>query len=237
MYPEIENTVASERQRLDLWLSDAYARYPDTPKNGELEAGYPYWDEVEILMGRIFDEQMIVHLSFEAVQSLLFFISRSDELGRIIAWIHTETGTPFSNIGQLSYDDFIFFCQRALAAPDDFCDYQFVNCFQKMTDLSPNDESLLEDFFQRKTDSYTRRLVIHALARFQRPKTIPLIHQLWVADDCEFAKLSCLYSLGPFPESRDLFRRYLNEYKERFPEPNANYRKKVLERLLAIIRD
>ena len=234
MQTKIENDVSYQRQQLDVWLSDVYSQCPEAPKNGELEAGYPNWGQVETLVGRIFDKQLVSQLSRVAVRSLLFFISRSDECGRIIAWLCPETGTPFSNIGKLSYDDFACLCAQALAEPDDFCDYQLVNCFQKLPDLSPDDEALLEAFFHSKTDSYTRRMVVHAFAKFRLGKTIPLIRQLWNTDNCEFAKLSCLYSLEPFPESRDLFSHYLKEYQDRFPVTEEKYRVTHVERLLAV---
>lgn len=234
MQTQLEAEISDQRQRLDSWLSDAYSRQPDAPKNGELEAGYPCWSQIGTLVGRVFDEQVIRQLPVTCLRSLLFFISRSDECGCIIAWFRPETGTPFSNIGNLTYDDFIFLCENALSEADDFCDYQLVTCFQKLVVISANDESLLEGFFHRKTDSYTRRMVVHAFAKFRHRKAIPLIQQLWSTDECEFAKLSCLYSLEPFVEARDLLSGYLKEYQDRFPVAEKDYRRTHIDRLMAI---
>ncbi len=235
MRTQTENQISEQRQRLNAWLSDAYSRHPFVAKNGELEAGYPYWGEIETLVGRIFDEQVVRQLSPASVASLLFFISRSDECGRIIAWLRPFTGTPFSNIGNLTYDDFVFLCEKAISDPDDFCDYQLVTCFQKLAVLNANDEKLLEDFFSTKTDSYTRRMVVHAFAKFRHRNAVPLIQQLWSTDECEFAKLSCLYSLEPFIEARTLLNGYLKEYQDRFPVGEEDYRRAHVDRLMAIV--
>ena len=234
MQTRTETQISEQRQRLDAWLSDAYSRQPDVPKNGELEAGYPHWGEIETIVGRVFDQQVVRQLSPASVGSLLFFISRSDECGCIIAWLRPDTGTPFSNIGNLTYDDFVFLCEKSLCAPDDFCDYQLVTCFQKLAVLNANDEELLEGFFSRKTDSYTRRMVVQAFAKFRHRKAIPLIQQLWSTDQCEFAKLSCLCSLEHFIEARALLSGYLKEYQDRFPVAEEDYRRAHVDRLMAI---
>ncbi|WP_339613163.1 hypothetical protein [uncultured Rubinisphaera sp.] len=234
MQTQTETVISDQRKQLDAWLADSYSRQPDLPKNGELEAGYPNWGEIETVVSRVFNQQSVRQLSAASVRSLLFFISRSDECGCIIAWLRPETDTPFSDIGNLTYDDFAFLCEEALSEPDDFCDYQLVTCFQKLAVLSDHDEDLLERFFYKKMDSYTRRMVIYAFAKFRYRKAIPLIKQLWSTDDCEFAKLSCLYSLEPFPEARDLLSRYLKEYQDRFPIADEEYRRTHVDRLMAI---
>lgn len=186
------------------------------------------------MIAQIFDTRVTSKLSDDAVRSLLFFISRSDECGCIIAWLSTTTGTPLCGIADLTYDDFVFLCDRSVTEPDDFCDYQLVACFQKIDTLCTDDQTLLKRFFHSKKDSYTRRLVVHAFAKFQLADAIPLIEQLWAADDCEFAKISCLYSLEPFPEFRSLFDRFLIEYQTLFPVAEADYRQTHMERFLAI---
>lgn len=231
---QIESEFVNERRKLDAWLNDAYSDWPDVPFNGEHDAGYPNWGDIETLVGRVFDERLTTKLSNDAVRSLLFFISRSDECGCIIAWLSTRTETPLSGIGDLTYDDFIFLCTKALAEPDDFCDYELVACFQKLSNLNANDETILRRFFDTKTDSYTRRLVVHACAKFQLAATIPMVEQLWATDDCEFAKISCLYSLEPFPEFRSLFDRYVIEYQSLFPTAEADYRQTHMEQFRAI---
>ncbi|TWT62742.1 hypothetical protein [Rubinisphaera italica] len=62
MQTRIETEISDQRQRLDSWLSEAYSREPDAPKNGELEAGYLYWGQIETLVGRVIDEQVVRHL-------------------------------------------------------------------------------------------------------------------------------------------------------------------------------
>ena len=235
MQTQTETEISDQRQRLDAWLADVYSRQPELQKNGELEAGYPYWGEIETIVGRAFDQQAVRQLSAASVRSLLFFVSRSDECGCIIAWLRPGTGTPFSNIGNLTYDDFVFLCDKALAEPDDFCDYQLVACFQKLAVLNDQDEGLLERFFYLKADSYTRRMVIHAFAKFSHRKAIPLVEQLWSTDDCEFAKLTCLCSLEPFPEARALLSDYIKQYQDRFPMADEDCRRTHVDRLLMAI--
>ena len=237
MQTQAETEISDQHKRLADWLADAYSRQPDLPKNGEFEAGYPYWGAIETIVGRVFDQQVVRQLSAASVRSLLFFVSRSDECGCIIAWLRPERGAPFSNIGNLTYDDFVFLCEKALAEPDDFCDYQLVTCFQKLAFLSEQEEGLLERFFCLKTDSYTRRMVVHAFAKFSNRKAIPLIEQLWSTDDCEFAKLSCLCSLEPFPEARALLSDYLKQYQDDFPIADEDYRRTHVDRLLMAIDD
>ncbi len=230
----IENAIADQRQQLDSWLADAYAAWPNASFNGEHDAAYPNWGDVENLATQIFDNRLTSRLSDDGIRSLLFFIARSDECGRIIAWLYTTTGTPFSGVGDLTYDDFVFLCNHSVSEPDDFCDYQLVACFQKLETLNADDQALLKKFFHSKTDSYTRRLAVHAFAKFKLPDAIPLIEQLWTTDDCEFAKISCLYSLEPFPEFRSLFDRFLIEYQSSFPVAEADYRQTHMECFYAI---
>ncbi|MCA9035953.1 MAG: hypothetical protein KDA91_12535 [Planctomycetaceae bacterium] len=235
MQTQTETEISDQRQRLDAWLADVYSRQPELQKNGELEAGYPYWGEIETIVGRAFDQQAVRQLSAASVRSLLFFVSRSDECGCIIAWLRPGTGTPFSNIGNLTYDDFVFLCDKALAEPDDFCDYQLVACFQKLAVLNDQDEGLLERFFYLKADSCTRQMVIHAFAKFSHRKAIPLVEQLWSTDDCEFATLACLCSLEPFPEARALLSDYIKQYQDRFPMADEDCRRTHVDRLLMAI--
>ncbi|MEZ6130352.1 MAG: hypothetical protein R3C59_16840 [Planctomycetaceae bacterium] len=231
---QIESQIADERRKLDSWLADAYTAWPDASFNGEHDAGYPNWGDVENLAAQVFDNRLTSKLSDGCVRSLLFFISRSDECGRIVGWLYTTTGTPLSGIGDLTYDDFIFLCNRAVSQPDDFCDYQLVACFQKLETLNTEDQALLKSFFHAKADSYTRRMVVHAFAKFTLADTVSLIEQLWATDDCEFAKISCLYSLEPFPECRSLFDRFLVEYQSSFPVAEADYRQVHMQRFHAI---
>lgn len=234
MIDQLETEIAIERNKLDAWLTESYSHMPNTPYYGEHDASYFGWSEIESLVGTIFDNNLTTKLSDCAVRSLLFFISRSDELGWLIGWLYPNTGTQLSGVGNLTYDDFIFLCERAVAEPDDFCDYQLVACFQKQHKLSDSDKALLHRFFDTKTYSYTRRLVVHAYAKFQLPETIALIENLWATDDCEFAKLSCLHSLESFPESITLFNRYLLQYESQFPINETDYRQSHMDRFREI---
>jgi hypothetical protein len=231
----LEIQIVSEREKLDSWLMNSYAHRPDKTFHGENDASYPGWYEIEKLVGKIFDNVLTTKLSDNAVRSLLFFIARSDEIGRIIGWSYPNTGTQLSGVGNLTYEDFVFLCERAITEPDDYCDYQLVACFQKLNELTHNDLALLRLFFNTKTYSYTRRVVVHAFAKFKLPEAITLIENLWATDECEFAKLSCLHSLGTFPESRPLFDRYLLQYQSQFPIHEADYRKSHMERFCEIL--
>lgn len=207
---------------------------PDTPYHGEHDASYPGWYEIEDLTRKIFDNQLTTKLSDNSIRSLLFFISRSDELSRLIGWLYPNTGTQLSGVGNLTYNDFLYLCERAMIEPDDFCDYQLVACFQKLQVLAANDKSILNGFFNTKTYSYTRRLVVHAYAKFQLPEAVELIERLWETDQCEFAKLSCLHSLMSFPSHMALFNRYLLQYQEQFPVSEADYRESHWEQFRAM---
>lgn len=231
---QVENDLRANRVRLDAWLANAYSDTPDRKYCGEMDASYPHWHEIETVVGHAFDERVTSRLGTAEIESLLFFVSRSDEIGRIIAWLHPFEGTPFSWVGDLSYDDFIFLCRQALADDDDSCDYQLVSCFQKLATLTQDDVCLLRQFFEEKSDSYTRRLVVHAFSKFKLDDTVSLIQSLWTTDDCEFAKLSCLYALEPFLDARPLFAQYLAEYERRFPVADAEYRQTHMERFREI---
>jgi len=231
----VEDQIFQQRKKIDAWLLEAYADKPDQCYYGEMDASYPDWGDVERLVGSIFDEGLLTKLSDRATGDILFFISRGEELGRILGWFLSNFEHPLSGVGKLSHSDFIFLCNCALRQKDDFCDYQLVCCFQKQTTINEYEERVIHDFFHKKTDSYTRRMAIHTLAKFKCRSVVDLIKNLWGTDDCEFAKLSCLHSLEPFVESQVLFRKFLSEYQVAFPIEAANYRQVHMKRLLEIL--
>ncbi len=223
----IEQDIARERVDLDAWLAESYAGIESQRYNGERDAGYEGWGRVESLVGRVFDLALTQQLNPSCVESILFFISRSDELGHIIAWL---TPGPFSGCGNLSYPDFLFLSERAVARPDDFCDYQLVCCFFKCESLVNREIELLHQFF-RKRDSYTRRMVLHVFEHFALPQVVDLATNLWQTDDCEFAKLSCLHALKAMPDAKELFEAYLQEYQNTFDIDAENYRQSHMRKL------
>jgi hypothetical protein len=227
---DIEQAIAAERAHLDAWLTETYAEMNATPYYGELDIDFPDWPTIEKLVGKIFDDQLVQTLSPSAIQSLLFFIARNNEGGRLIAWLSPHPGKPLSNCGNLTYSDFLYLCDAALTQPDDDCDYELVSCFQKLESLDDGAISRLNRFFE-KCDSYTRRLVLHTFAQFALPQTIDAAKILWETDDCEFAKLSCLESLKGLPEAQELFEQYLATYKTLFDVEAEDYRRSHIEQL------
>lgn len=220
----IEEEIAIERSVLDAWLAETYGGKNDPRYHGEIDAGYEKWSDIETIVGSVFDHELIQHFSASSIDSVLFFISRSDECGRIIAWLAPKTGSPFSWCGHLSYQDFLFLSEQALVRADDYCDYQLVACYRKCESLDDRSIRILNDFFQ-KQDSYTRRMVLHAFEHFAHPRAIDLATTLWKTDDCEFAKLSCLHALKAFPSAKPQFDAYLHEYKNTFDIDAEDYRR------------
>ena len=180
-----------------------------------MDASYRGWPSIEAIVGAVFDQNLTQQLSKSSLDALLFFISRSDECGRIIAWLSTMTGSSFSVCGDLSYQDFVFLSEQALAYEDDYCDYQLAASFRKCESLDERAISILNQFF-RKQESYTRQTVIHVFQHFGLPETIELAIELWRTDDCEFAKLSCLHALKHFPNAKPVFDGYLKEYQNMY---------------------
>lgn len=231
-HSEIEREIQHLRELLNRWLDEIYHDCEEKRYNGEWDCGYTGWNEIETLIGHIFDNRLISQLSSQMLDDVLFFISRNEECGRIIAWLSSFKAKPFSNIGNLVYEDFLVLCDRALQLPDDFCDYQLVACFRKREVLDEDEVEMLIRFFEKKSDSYTRRQVLHSLSEFKIPELIPLAKQLWESDHCEFAKISCLIVLQPFPGERPLFNRYLQEYQSLFPVDEADYRQVHMKKFL-----
>lgn len=228
----IEIEFAHRRTDLDAWLADAYGGMEDRRYSGERDACYDKWRAIESLVGVIFDRRLTQQLSQGSIDSLLFFISRSDECAQIIAWLASTTGTPFSCCGNLTYPDFLFLCEHALARTDDYCDYQLVACFPKCESLDDRAIGVLQRFFD-KADSYTRRRVLSAFEHFALPQTPTLAAKLWQSDNCEFAKLSCLHALKKFPEAKTLFDMCLQEYQNAFDVEAEEYRRSHMRQLVS----
>lgn len=226
----IEEDIARKRADLDAWLAETYAGRESERYSGELDASYAQWTAIETLAGSVFDQERLQHLSPAAIDSMLFFISRSDECGRIIAWLTLKKGSPLSHCGKLRHPDFLFLCEQALQRKDDDCDYQLVTCFQKCESLDEQAVGLLQRFFHKQA-SYTRRMVLHVFEHFAHPQAIPLAVHLWESDDCEFAKLSCLYALKKFPEAKEQFELYLQEYQNAYDVEAEEYRRTHMRRL------
>lgn len=229
-FDDIEDQIAEMRADLNEWLDNAYAGTEDRCYHGEMDAGYVNWGAIESIAGYVFDRGLIQRLSATSVDSMLFFISRSDECGRIIAWLAPRTGTPFSWCGNLSYPNFLFLSAQALARADDYCDYQLAACFRKRESLDDRAIDLLGRFFQKR-DSYTRRMTLHAFEHFAHPQAIDLAETLWETDDCEFAKLSCLHALKVFPQAKPQFDRYVQEYKKTYDVNAEDYRRSHMRTL------
>lgn len=221
MLQTIEQAITASRAELDSWLEYAYADLKDQKYYGEMDASYPDWHKAESVTGCLFDQKLVTKLSQESIDSVLFFISRNNECGRIIAWLANAPDRSWC--GNLNLDDFLFLCEHALLKPDDDCDYQLVSCFKKLDQLDNYTFYLLERFFAKNT-SYTRRLVLHTFAYFNRPETVETAKTLWETDDCEFAKLSCLYALKKFPFAKNIFNKYFQEYQARFEIDAEDYR-------------
>jgi hypothetical protein len=229
----IEYDIARERAELDAWLGDTYAGTNNERYHGEIDIDYDNWRAIESIAGSVFNYQLTQQLSKVSIDSLLFFISRSDECGRIIAWLSPKTGSPFSWCGNLSYSDFLFLSEQALDRDDDYCDYQLAACYRKCELLDDRAIDILKRFFH-KHDLYTRRMSLHAFEHFALPQTVDLAKILWKTDECEFSKLSCLYALKAFPHARPLFNAYLHEYKNTFDINAEEYRRSHMRALTAI---
>jgi len=226
----LERDLARVRLDLDTWLAGSYAGIEDRRYCGERDASYEGWGTIESLLGRVFDQTLLSRLSEVSMDSVLFFISRSDESGRIIAWLSNDP--LFSHCGHLVYDDFLFLCERAIVRPDDSCDYQLASCYRKCASLGRRELDILQRFFQ-KQDSYTRRVVLQVFQHFGLPQVVDLATTLWNTDDCEFAKLSCLHALKAVPEAKPMFHAYLQEYRDTFDVDAQEYRQSHMRQLLA----
>ncbi len=229
---ENASSIRGCRRDLDRWLTSSYEGREEQKYYGENDASYPQWATIENVVGTVFDKQEVRQLEKDCQEAILFFISRSDELGCIIRWLATEPGSPLSGCGRLSESDFRFLCEKSLDLPEDYSDYQLASCFEKFAVLKPEYSRILLQFFNRR-NSYTRRRSLHSLARLRYPGIIDLAAALWASDDCEFAKLSCLYTLKGASGGKQLFEKFLFEFEATYDVANSTYLPGHIERLKA----
>ena len=220
--PAIESSLAEHRVNLDAWLDSVYDQ-PHAGRDycGELDCSYDFWGHIESTVGVVFDSELTRQLSPESLDSVLFFASRNEEIGCIIAWLG-RIG-PFSNAGNLTLADFTFLCETSLARHEDYVDYELVNCFHKIPDLTPAQFDIVLRFFGRDY-AYTKRCAIDVLATKGFVGIPDLARDLWTHDDCEYTKLSALTALKDSSSDDLLFRDLLAEFKTRFPVDECKYR-------------
>lgn len=224
----IEASIAEERKNLDRWLDYEYGVQADRCYNGEVDCSYDRWGAIGTIVGRVFDNEAISRVSEEAVTSILFFISRNEEIGSIIAWLR-RTG-PLSNVGDLRVPDFFYLCEASLAHPEDFSDYELVNSFHKFPSSDDDQIRLALRFFAREY-AYTKRLAIDVLASKNFADVPALAEELWASDDCEFTKLSCLFALKKIEGGRQLVSHYLASFRKLFDVESSDYLPDVLKQL------
>jgi hypothetical protein len=226
----VERKITRQRLSLDAWFAEAYRNNPQNRFCGELDAGFPNWHEIEALAGSVFDQRLVTKLARSSIDSLLFFISRNDEIGAILAWLNPQTGTPLSSCGDLTYPDFLYLVEQALERDEDYCDYQLAVCFQKRESLDGLAIDRLTRLFNR-SDSYTRRMALHTFAHFAAPETIKLAETLWQTDQCEFARLTCLHVLKGLPDAKRLFEHFLQQYQKLYDIEAEDYRRSHMQQL------
>lgn len=228
---EMEEAIAQERRELDEWLCRTYAEMGSEKYCPEIDISYENWGNIEWIAGSIFNDRQVRKLGRFSIDSLLFFISRSEEAGNIIAWSTSNQVKTLSHCGDLAYDDFLFLAEQAAMRDEDFCDYQIAVCFQKCNSLEDSAVNLLHRFFRRK-NSYTRRLSLHTLSHFRHASARELAIDLWHTDQCEHAKLSSLEVLKELPEAKSVFEEFLREYQVLYDIDETNYRKGYIQALM-----
>ncbi len=217
----LETAIATHLVALEAWLNEVYTQGSATREySSELDCSYEAWDEIETLVGVIFDEQQCQGLSETSLSSLLFFASRNEECGRIIAWLG-RLG-PFSNIGKLTHDDFLFLCKAALGRRGDYIDHQLVACFHKIEPFTREHIDILLAFFDRE-EAYTKRLVINVLATKGFGDISELAQKLWNHDECEFTKLSALHALKTSGTNSTLLSNLIGQFKLAYDVDEHDY--------------
>lgn len=220
----IESALADHRVNLDAWLDTAYDQpHAARDYSGELDASYDSWGHIQSTIGIAFDSELTQQLSTDALDSVLFFASRNEEVGCIIAWLG-RIG-PFSNAGNLTLPDFTFLCEAALSRSEDYVDYELVNCFHKIPDLTSAQFDTVLRFFGRDY-AYTKRCAIDVLATKGFAGISDLARDLWAHDECEFTKLSALTALKKSSPDVSLFRDLLADFKTQFPVDEYKHRVK-----------
>jgi hypothetical protein len=222
---DIESEIEKLKIELDLWLHKSYEdSYGDF--YGEHDISYEYWGNIEAILKRAFEEIDLHSLSESCLNNILFFISRSDEGGRIIAWLYPSS-PRLSNIANISISNFIFLCMHALKSKDDYCDYQFANCFRKFDSLTADQEEILIGFFN-KSYIYTKRIALIGLAEHKTPNLEQYVTQLWdlrVHD--EWAGLTCLEALAISDCNHELITQYKAELLKSSDEDIAKQAKSI----------
>ena len=224
----IETAIAEHRVKLDAWLDDRYP-LPHGQREycGERDCSYDYWGHIESTVGSVFDSRLTQNLSTASLDSLLFFASRNEECGRIIAWLG-HIGA-FSNVGDLSDADFLFLCDSALSRPEDFVDYELVACFHKIPTLTEQQTETVRRFFDRDF-AYTKRMAIDVLAAKGFDGIPDLAQQLWGHDNCEFTKLSALHALKQSGSS-SLLAEMISQFKSLFDVDAHDYLQSHMQQL------
>lgn len=203
---QIEKDIIKSRQELDKWLHEVYGKtYGDF--YGEQDIGYEDWSQIEKCLKPAFEDKILKSYSKQCLQDILFLISRSNQGGRLIAWLHPKV-KALSHIANLSPENFILLCEHALNSPSDDCDYQLANCFYKFDNLSEDQEKLLIRFFNTK-DIYTKRLALNSLTKHRVDHLETYINQLWETGD-EWAQVTCLDALKTSQCNHALFKNYLS---------------------------
>lgn len=220
--PAIETALAEHQIKLDVWLDSVYEQPHEIREYfGELDCSYELWSHIESTVGVVFDCKLTQQLSAEALNSLLFFASRNEEIGCIFAW-RCRNGS-FSNAGNLTLSDFTFLCENSLARREDYVDYELVNCFHKIAELTPAQFDIVLRFFDRDY-AYTKRCAIDVLATKGFVGIPDLARELWMYDDCEYTKLSALTALKQSSSDDSLFHDLLDDFKTQFPVDECKYR-------------
>lgn len=200
----LEKEIEESRIKLDEWLHTIYGEsYGDFC--GERDIGYEHWGRIEEILKKAFEKAKLEELTDSCLDNILFFISRSDEGNRIIAWFHHKDKL-LSHIADLKEDNFIVLCKHALKSGEDYCDYQLASCFGKFEQLSKILEELLIGFF-RKNAIYTKRLALISMTKHRIVNLETYISELWATKD-EWARLNCLYALKESGCNNELFKQY-----------------------------
>lgn len=222
---DIEIEIENHKTALDLWLRESYGdSYGDF--YGEHDISYENWDAIEAVLKIAFEEVDLAGLSDSCLNNILFFVSRSDEGGRIIAWLYPSS-QRLSNIADISMSNFICLCKHALKSKDDYCDYQLASCFRKFHSLTADQEEILIGFFN-KNYIYTKRIALIGLAEHKAPNIEKYVTQLWeLRDQEEWAGLTCLEALAISDCNNELITQYKAELLNSSDENIAKQAKSI----------
>ncbi len=222
---DIESEIEKHKIELDLWLHESYGdSYGDF--YGEHDISYEDWDNIEATLKIAFEEMDLHSLSESCLDNILFLISRSDEGGRIIAWLYPSS-PRLSNIADITTSNFICLCNHALKSKGDYCDYQLASCFRKFNSLTADHEKILIGFFN-KSYIYTKRVALIGLAEHKAPNLEQYITQLWdLRNQDEWAGLTCLEALAISNCNHELITQYKAELLNSSDEDIAKQAKSI----------